>query len=235
MTDTIDGVEYEYEVNRFFGEAPVVLFLHGWGGDLRSFAAAFAAVTDMGYAAVNFAFPKEVPESWGVYDYAAFVKSFMKKLNITEPVAVGHSFGGRIAIILAAQRLIGKLVLVDSAGMKPRFSLRKKVAVMRYRARVKRGKPLDGMGSIDYNNTSGGGRKVFVRIVNAHLEKLLPYIECPTLVIWGRNDADTPPYMARRLHRGIAHSTLEYIDGGHYGYIESNYKFMRLLKTFLSE
>ncbi len=234
MRDTIDGIRYEYEKNSCVGDY-TVLFLHGWGGDLRSFAGAYRAVTEYGIPAVNFAFPTDVPDYWGTYDYAAFVNKFMEKQGMAMPIAVGHSFGGRVAIILASQHRLGKLMLVDSAGMKPRFSLTKKIKIARYHRRVKLGKPLDGMGSKDYNNTSGGQRCVFVRIVNTHLERLLPYIKCNTLIVWGKNDLDTPIYMAKRLQRGIEQSRLIFLDGGHYAYIDSNYRFLRLLKNFIAE
>lgn len=78
-------------------------------------------------------------------------------------------------------------------------------------------------------------RPVFVRIVNTHLDGLLPYINCKTHIFWGKYDRDTPLYMAKRLHRGIVGSTLEVVDGGHYAYIDCNYKFLHRLKSFIME
>mgnify|MGYP001131416924 CR=1 FL=1 len=235
MKERADGVDFEYEMNVKDGAADTLVFLHGWGGDLSSFKGAYTYAVGNGFNAVNFAFPKIVPSEWGIYDYAAFVGKFLCEKSITRPVLIGHSFGGRVAIILASQGIAVKLVLVDSAGMKPRASLKKKFKIARYRYRVSRGKPLDGTGSIDYNNTREDQRGVFVRIVNSHLENLLAFVKCPTLIVWGKSDKDTPPYMARRLKRNIAGSRLEYLDGGHYSYIDSNYKFLRLLNTFITE
>ena len=233
MQDTVDGVRFEYEMQR--GSAPTVLFLHGWGGGLASFAGAYGRVCDWGMTAVNFAFPSDMPVDWGIYDYAAHVRAFMQKYGITDPITVGHSFGGRVGMILAAQGLCEKLVLVDSAGLKPKFDIKKKISVARYRYRVKHGKPLDGFGSIDYNNMSKDKRGVFVRVVNTHLDKLMRYINCPTLIVWGKDDKDTPPYMAKRLKRGIANSELVFLDGGHYSYIDSEYGFANALKRFITE
>ncbi len=233
MQDTVDGVGFEYEMQSGF--APTVLFLHGWGGGLASFAGAYGKVCDLGFAAVNFAFPKDMPSDWGIYEYAAHVRAFTEKFDIKAPIIVGHSFGGRVGMILAAQGLCEKLVLVDSAGLKPKFDIKKKIAVARYRYRVKHGKPLDGFGSIDYNNMSKDKRGVFVRVVNTHLDKLMRYIKCPTLIIWGKDDKDTPPYMAKRLKRGIPNSELVFLDGGHYSYIDSDYGFANTLKRFITE
>ncbi len=235
MTETICGVRCEYIANLSHDKGPCMLFLHGWGGDIHSFSGVFGAACDWGINAVNFAFPKEVPPSWGIYDYAELVIEFIKHLGIVRPIVVGHSFGGRIAIILASQGLCSKIVLVDSAGLKPRFSLRKKIAVARYHRARKLGKALDGMGSIDYNNTAVGQRSVFVRIVNSHLDGLLGYIDCPTLVVWGDKDKETPMYMARRLVRHIKDSSLAVLDGGHYAYADSHFGFVRTVKAFVMD
>lgn len=238
---SVDGVTCRYEIGRRpdGSESAVcrdtVLFLHGWGGDLRSFARAYSVVGSWGVRCVNLEFPKTVPPEWGIYDYAAHVHSLLKSESIENPIVVGHSFGGRVALILAAQGLCKSIVLVDSAGLKPHFSLRKRIKIARYHSRVKRGKPLDGMGSLDYNNVDVGMRKVFVRIVNTHLDKLLPYIKCKTLIFWGKRDRDTPPYMARRLKRRIAGSEIVTVDGGHYSYLDSDYKFFGCLKSFILE
>lgn len=243
MVENANGIRYEYESNlesgseqnRADNSGAVILFLHGWGGDLRSFAGAYSEVCGWGMRAVNFAFPSVVPPQWGVYDYAAFVHGFLKAKGIDKPVIVGHSFGGRVGIILASQGVCSKLVLVDSAGARPKFSLSKKIKIARYKRCVKLGKPLDGFGSIDYNNAGREMRGVFVRIVNTHLDKLLPYIQCPTLVFWGSRDKDTPPYMARRIARKVRNCELVMTDGGHYSYIDCKYKFLRSLKSFVTD
>lgn len=234
MTLTVDGIPCEYESYRAEG-TPAVLFLHGWGGDLRSFAGAYKAVRALGISCVNIAFPKRVPPDWGVYEYAAYVKHLAEKLGLEHPITVGHSFGGRIGIILAAQGFCEKLVLVDSAGLKPRFSFKRKLRIAAYHRAVKHGKSLDGFGSADYNSIDEDMRAVFVRIVNAHLDELLPFVKCKTLIFWGKRDRDTPMYMARRLHRGIENSALVTTDGGHYSYVDSKYFFLQTLKNFLTE
>lgn len=236
MTETVDGITFEYQLNRYVKDGGgAVVFLHGWGGDIRSFSGAYKAAEEWGVPAINFAFPKIVPKDYGIYDYAAFLKSFLDRHGIKSPTLVGHSFGGRVAIILASQGFCGRLVLVDSAGMKPRFKLSRAIKIARYKASVRRGKPLDGTGSVDYNNTEPEMRAVFVRIVNTFLERLLPYIKCPTLILWGKSDKDTPPYMARRLARGIKDSELIYINGGHYAYAQSDFAFKSHLKSFITE
>lgn len=235
MVFEYDGATYNYVLHNGGGKSTVV-FLHGFGGDLNSFAGAFRFVCDMGGVnAINIAFPRIVPPEWGIYDYAKGIRQLLEELGITSPILVGHSFGGRVSIILASQQFASKLILVDAAGIKPRMSIKKRYRIYKYHVAVRRGKPLDGFGSKDYNITAKENRDCFVRIVNTHLDGLLKHITCPTLIVWGKNDCETPPYMARRLHRGIANSTLEFIDGGHYCYTDSAFKFYSKLKYFLTE
>lgn len=225
------GIELECE--RSVGGDPTVLFLHGWGGDITSFAAAAGDAAAWGASCVRLAFPPVVPSNFGIYDYAACVKEAIKILGLQRLVIVGHSFGGRVALLLAAEGLCEKLVLAAAAGMKPRPSIKRAIKIARYKSAKKHGKPLDGFGSVDYNNLGDGMRGVFVRVVNTHLEKVLPYVTCPTLLYWGRSDRDTPPYMAKRLCRGIAGSRLVMTDGGHFAYLQNRFGFAEELKKFV--
>ena len=45
------------------------------------------------------------------HDYYEVVEQLLKKLKIKNPIMIGHSFGGRIAIIYASKKTIEKLIL----------------------------------------------------------------------------------------------------------------------------
>ncbi|MDR1622661.1 MAG: alpha/beta hydrolase, partial [Synergistaceae bacterium] len=112
-------------------EKPAVLFLHGWGCDFSVFRSCLDRVTDRRVCALDlpgFGGSQEPPVAWGVDDYADFVAAFLKKLEIRQVTLIGHSNGGRIVIKLAAGKTlpfrIDKIVLVDSAGVKPNRSVR---------------------------------------------------------------------------------------------------------------
>ena len=105
-----------------------MIFLHGWGGDVRSFL--FIA-KNLGVSAtlVDFyGFGKTPHPDYPltVKDYAEGVIETMDAAGIAKADIVGHSFGGRVAIYLAAYypERVNKLVLVDSAGVKPRRGIK---------------------------------------------------------------------------------------------------------------
>lgn len=226
-----NSVRCVYERNAFSGETAVLL--HGWGGDLRSMHGLYEYLTLMGMACVNIAFPKTVPVFWGVYDYARYLEVMLQELDITLYSAVGHSFGGRVSLVLAAGGKVKNLVLLDSAGIKPRYSIARAVKVYAYKRARAKGKPLDRFGSADYKALPDCMKSVFVNVVNEDLTGILSEITAPTTILWGKRDKETPPYMARKLHRKIANSTLIWLKGDHFAYLQdasANKKIYMALK-----
>ena len=55
-------------------------------------------------------------------DNKELIKSFIENKNIDNPILIGHSFGGRIIITLSGyyRIKIDKIILIDSAGIKPK-------------------------------------------------------------------------------------------------------------------
>lgn len=66
---------------------------------------------------------QEPPYVWGIEEYTQAVEHFFKSEQIDNPILLGHSFGGRVGILLASRNKVKKLILVDAAGIKPRRSL----------------------------------------------------------------------------------------------------------------
>ena len=180
----------------------------------------------------------DMPYPYALNDYLSEIREYIKVNGLNRPHVIGHSFGGRIAIKLAAlyPELTGKLVLCDAAGMKPRFSLKKAGKKAAFKV-LKNFLPRDRLKSFyssDYLAVSGVLRESFKLIVNENSEEYLGKIENETLVIFGKNDEETPPYMAKKLCRGIKNSELKIIDGaGHFCFIDKPFTFYGEVKRFL--
>ena len=58
-------------------------------------------------------------------DFGNFLKDFMEALEIQNPILIGHSNGGRMIINAVGRGIVSarKVVLIDSAGIKPKRSL----------------------------------------------------------------------------------------------------------------
>ncbi|MCL2010974.1 MAG: alpha/beta hydrolase, partial [Synergistaceae bacterium] len=207
----LNGIDVNYYDR---GSGRGVLFMHGWGSDFSSFRPFLDRLSEpgLGYRVCapdlpGFGKSGEPPSAWSVDDYADFALDFLAELDIRSAVLIGHSFGGRIAVKLAARKNlpieIPKMILVDSAGIRRKKTARQTAGLLFYKT-VKRvfsielvQKKFPGllekwrkkMGSEDYRNASPRMRECLVKAINEDLTPCLPSISCPTLLIWGENDA----------------------------------------------
>lgn len=176
----------------------------------------------------------ELTKDWSLNDYACLVLEVLKKEKIKKAVLVGHSFGGKVAICLSGKyNICEKLVLFASAGVKPRFSLKKNIKVYRFKRAKRLGKDISGFGSADYLALPETARKTFVNIVNTHVEDLAKNICCKTLIFAGKYDKDTPLYMQKKLSRLIKNSSLVVLKSGHYVWLGQMQKVCEKVQAFL--
>jgi pimeloyl-ACP methyl ester carboxylesterase len=234
------------------GSGPPVLVLHGWGASIE---AVYPIVTGLAPVATVYALDlpgfgesELPPRPWGVEDYQVFVAAFMDELAIEAPTIVGHSNGGRIAIRMAATEptRASRLVLVDSAGIRPKRTLRyyRRVGMAKigkYAARLL-GSPGERLrerlvgraASADYL-AAGEMRPTLVRLVNADLRTFLPEIAVPTLLVWGSQDTDTPLSNGREMERLIPDAGLVVLEGaGHFSYLDQPTRFARIVTHFVA-
>lgn len=243
----INGLNISYQVA---GEGDVVLLLHGWGAEAASFQPVFQwlAQSHKVYALDLPGFGKSQmpPTAWATSEYAQFVTAFLTKFRIPKAHLIGHSFGGRISIILAAEHpeRVDKLILVDSAGIKPR-----RTAKYYFRVGIaKTGKLLrrcgkygnylanavaQRTGSKDYQE-AGDMRATLVKVVNQDLRPLLPRIAAAALLIWGENDQDTPVSFGKIMEKEIPDAGLVILkEAGHFSYLDQFPQFCRIVASFL--
>ena len=190
----------------------------------------------------------EPPAVWGIELSTQLVEKLLDRLGIERPILLGHSFGGRIAILLSSRRDVRKVVLVDAAGVKPRRSLKYYFKVYSYKTvkhllpllfgKKKGGELLDRYrgrsGSSDYNNATPMMRAILSKCVNEDLKHVMPDIKAPTLLIWGENDTATPLSDAKTMERLIPDAGLASFPGcGHYSFLDNPAGFKAVLKEFL--
>jgi pimeloyl-ACP methyl ester carboxylesterase len=238
------------------GTGRPLLLLHGWGVSAELFAPILAGLEPGRRLIVpdlpGFGATPEPDVAWSVHEYAAWCVTLLDRLGIEQCDLIGHSNGGRIGIVLAAEhpQRIGRMVLAGSAGIRPRRTLRDAARVRAYKSlRVIERSPLvpaalrrsakrraDQRGSADYRSASGTMRGTLVRIVNEDLRALLPSLRMPVLLIWGERDTETPIDDGRLMERLIPDAGLVVFEGaGHYAYLEQPDRFCRIVDVFLRD
>ena len=251
MLSTINGIPVSHESH---GSGPDVVLLHGWGATGAAMTSIVTALSSS-FACHTVDLPgfgeSPVPPcAWGVHDYAHLVAGLMAALGVPHAHFIGHSFGGRIAIVLAAERpdLVDKLILVDSAGVRPSQSKWRRAVLTLAKAGqgLLSPRPLapvrerlrsaarDRLGSDDYR-TAGPLRHTFVKVVDEDLRPLFPLVRAPTLLIWGEHDEVTPISDARLMESAIPDAGLVILPGaGHFSYLDAPDRFAAVARVFLS-
>jgi pimeloyl-ACP methyl ester carboxylesterase len=223
-----------------------LLFLHGWGCDgtiWNSVAANISGYTLFQLDFWGFGQSAMPPDTgWNVADYANAVKKFCDEQNISSVHIVCHSFGARVAIMLCHlyPALVSSLVITGGAGLR-RFSLKRTIRVAQFKlcrllVKLKLCKPdaLTKFGSSDYHHLSTLALKnTFNKVIMQDLTRLLKSVTCPTLLVWGRDDIDTPLWMAKKFARRIKNSSLVQIEGDHFAFLKHSVQFSRIVAAFL--
>jgi pimeloyl-ACP methyl ester carboxylesterase len=247
----IDGMKLHYEVTGPSDGSPVLL-MHGWGCS-HDTVKSIANMLNRDMLVYNIDLPghgssQEPPEAWGVEAYTSLMEKFIARLNLSDPVLIGHSFGGRIAILLSSRNPISRMVLVDAAGIKPKRPLKYYIKVYSFKTAKKilplifgksRGTKIieawrGKAGSADYRNSSPMMRAVMSRCVNEDLTDRLPLIKASTLLLWGNDDKATPLSDAKTMERLIPDAGLvSWSDCGHYSFLDNPGAFRAVIRNFL--
>lgn len=253
MFTEINGLKINY---LFDGKGEQnVLLLHGWGSSAKLFSAVIESLS--GKFSVyapdmpGFGESDEPQTPWNVDNYVDFIIAFCEKMNINECFILGHSFGGRIIIKLMSRENISvkikRVVLTDSAGIRPKQSAYKKIKTRFYKIGKKflSSKPIKKLfpnaldnfrkrnGSEDYNAASPIMRQCLVKVVNEDLISLLPNINVPALLIWGDKDDATPLSDGQYMEKVIPDAGLVVFEGcGHYAFLQQSARFCRILDSF---
>jgi UDP-N-acetylmuramoyl-tripeptide--D-alanyl-D-alanine ligase len=254
----VDGLRIAYREDGP-RDAPPVLVLHGWGADSQTVGSIQAVLRETHHtiapdlAGFGLSDPPATP--WGAAEYADSVRGLMEALGIERASIIGHSHGGRTAIVLAATypRLVDRLVLVGSAGLRPKRGVGYYSRVYTYKAvrRLLQSMPLQGpigeplrrlfeskLGSMDFRATDRQAstmRGTLIRVVNEDWRHLLPRIQASTLLIWGDQDDQTPLSDGQLMEKLIPDAGLVVFPGaGHYAYADDLGRFARVVGHFLA-
>lgn len=259
MNLEVDGYNICYKITG--SGAKTAVMLQGWGTDLGIYDSVANTINEE-YTFVQFDFPgfggsDEPREAWNVDAYADFFCKFIGALQEKgilqgeEISLIGHSYGGRVIIKLAAREnlpfRISKIVLIDSAGILPKKTFAQKMKIKRYKVLKKIlnlkliytlfPEVIDDwrsrQGSADYRNATPIMRQCLVMAVNEDLTDLLEHISQDTLLIWGDLDTATPIADGKLMEQKIKGSGLVVLKGtGHYSFLEQPTTFRNVMRSY---
>lgn len=246
----INGIKLHYE-EIGNSEAPPVVLMHGWGCN-HTTVRSISNILESSMHVFNVDLPghglsQEPPVVWGIEEFTCIIESFVKALGINNPSLIGHSFGGRISILFSSRNITDRVMLVDSAGIKPKrsfsyyrkvysFKLLKRLILLFYGKDNGEKKIMEWRnkkGSDDYRNSSPIMKGILSKCVNEDLKEVMPSIKSPVLLVWGEEDTATPLSDARIMEKLIPDAGLVSFPGcGHYSFLDNPLGFKAVTKEF---
>ena len=251
MLINLKGLDINYIIE---GEGSPIIVLHGWGCNIETVRLIINILNNRYqiYALdlPGFGSSQEPKDAIDSFEYTEIVKEFMNKMNIHKATFIGHSFGGKLSIIMGSKypERVDKIVLIDSAGLIPKRGVKYYLKVYSFKAlryiytnlffwikdEVRMEKFYKKFGSDDYQESSGIMRRILVKVVNEDLKPILKSIKASTLIIWGENDDATPLFMAKTMEKEIEDSGLVVFEGaGHYSFLDDYSRFVAVINAFL--
>ncbi len=228
-----------------------LLLLHGLMGGLSNFGPAIDHFSKT-YNVVMPTLPiYEMPMlSVSLDGLLAFVEEFVAYKGYERVHLIGNSLGGHLALMYVLKNPKGtaSLTLTGSSGlyesaMGNTFPKRGDFDFIKKKTQETFFSPETATEElINEIFTTVNDRNKALRIimtsksaVRNNLSDRLHEIKCPTLLIWGRNDSVTPPFVGQKFHELISQSQLVWVEEcGHAPMMEHPQKFNDILEEFLS-
>lgn len=226
-----------------YGSGSDVVLLHGWGQNIAMMKPIGDRLQKNHRITIldfpGFGESEEPKTALTVYDYCEILEELLEKLKVKKPVIMGHSFGGRIAIIYASRNEVEKVVLFGSPCIRKEVKPSLKLRMLKSLKKIPGINKLEGfaknhMGSRDYKNASEVMKKILVNVVNEDLSECAKKINVPTLLIWGDRDTEAPVEDAKELEKIIPDAGLIVLPNStHYAYLENLPQVINILNNFL--
>lgn len=256
---TVFGAKIHYQEA---GSGPVVILLHGLGGDAGNWAPTIAPLAQKYRVIVpdqiGFGRSDKPFLNYRVGTLVDFLDGLYRELKIEKATLVGNSLGGwtAAAFALAHPKKVERVVLVCSAGFAPagdldprvlnglnpstRDAIKQVMSLVFYNSQL-----FASDAAVDQffaRKVAAGDGYTIQRFIDSIIRRedvldgKLSAIKQPTLIIWGREDGLTPLALGERFKKEIAGSQLLIIEKcGHVPQLEKAAEFNAALMKFLNE
>ena len=179
-----------------------------------------------------------------------FLENYIEANNIKNPILIGNSLGGHIALlyVLEHPNLVDKLILAGSSGLyesnlhasfvrvRDYNYIKNKVEEVFETKEVVTKELIDDVFSTANTPTKALSIISIARDAKRqNLKHLLHKIDRPVLLVWGKQDVVTPPDVAEEFLAHLPNAQLAFIDHcGHVPMMEQPVIFNQHINQFLS-
>jgi 2-hydroxy-6-oxonona-2,4-dienedioate hydrolase len=254
-----DATAFGYKLHyREAGQGPVIILLHGLGGDgsrwtatMNELASDFRviALDQIGFGASD---KPLVNYNHGLL--TEFLVEFMKSIGVSKASILGHSMGGFVGMYAAVHypEVVDRLILLDGGGLanSPRsphlVQIQNGTTLAETREYFKlmfydKSRVTDQMVRENYvrrlqaSYTISRMQEARAKDLSVISQEQARSIRAPTLIIWGQQDELLDPSIAGELERVVPDSRVELLDKcGHIPQAEQPERFNQLVREFLT-
>ncbi|HIP02544.1 MAG TPA: alpha/beta fold hydrolase [Campylobacterales bacterium] len=209
-----------------------LIILHGWGSNKNLMKQTFSPYMDS-FRHIYIDLPgfgnSTCSAALTTADVARIVELLMIHMNASKDIILGHSFGGKVALLLEPKLL----VLIASAGIsipKP-LKVRVKIALFKAMKAIGLSKFHSLFVADDAKQLSKYMYQTFKNVVNEDLSDEFAKFEEKALLFWGNEDTATPLESAKKIHGLVKNSALEVYDGDHYFFMKHAEEIAKKIQT----
>ncbi len=199
-----------------------IIILHGWGSNKNLMKQSFAPFMS-GFRHIYIDLPgfgnSTCSTVLTTQDVARIVELLMVQINASKDIVLGHSFGGKVALLLNPKVLI----LVASAGIYIEKSLKVKTKIFLFKTLKVFGfsKFRSLFVADDAKELSEYMYQTFKNVVNEDFAEKFQAYQGKALLCWGEDDTATPLRSAKKIDALIEDSQLEVYAGDHYFFMKN--------------
>ena len=199
-----------------------LIILHGWGSNKELMKQSFGTKMDS-FRHIYIDLPgfgkSTCSMALTTADVARIVELLMIHMNASKDIIMGHSFGGKVALLLEPK----VLVLLSTAGIFVPKAFKIKAKILLFKALKNLGftKLREFFVADDAKKLSEHMYQTFKNVVDEDYSDEFAKFEGKALVCWGKKDTATPLSSGEKIAKLINNSDLEVYDGDHYFFMNN--------------
>lgn len=235
------------------GEGQPIIILHGLMGGLSNFQGVIDFFPEKGYRVI-------VPElpiyslpvlKTSVYSISEFLYDFIIEKSLENVILLGNSLGGHVALLFAKNHpeKVRGLILTGSSGLYennlgggyPKRGdyqyIKSKTEDVFYDSKTATKEIIDSVyESVNDRNKLIRTLALAKSAIRHNMSNDLPNMSMPSAIIWGEQDAVTPPNVAEEFYDLLPNASLHWIDKcGHAPMMEHPDTFNKIVFSWLEK
>lgn len=203
-----------------------ILFLHGWGANKELMKSSFSNYFK-DFCHVYIDLPgfgnSTLAKPLNSFEVKEIVNIFLKEIDKSADIVLGHSFGGKIATLLNPKNL----VLLSSAGivLQKKVSVKIKIKIFKCLKFFGLGRFYKLFASKDVENVSKNVYEMFKKVLNEDISDNFKNYKGKAVIFWGKEDSATPLIAGKTIDSLIQNSKFFELEGDHFFFLK-NAKFI---------